>query len=212
MKPCQQYPSTSTPANHFVLPLHDQFNRRRFPGSVQTAHGIYPLYREPHKLIEDVFHYGRNLEWSKPLITIAAKMLYFAIRETIPIGIPHHLPRDRAHALELGHTHIGPTAADVQEVNQYPSVQFVEKTEWDYHNRMSAKELEQMDGGVWTTDLTTASSYWDNDWNRSAYCFDPWLPIEPKGVTYTHGMLNGLWQGRMLVSNCPRSLSLSHRD
>jgi hypothetical protein len=31
------------------------------------------------------------------------------------------------------------------------------------------------------------------------FCFDPWNKMPLKGVTYTHGMLNGLWQGRMLV-------------
>ena len=183
-----------------MLPLPDHFNRQ-FPASVQTAHGIYPLYREPHKLIEDVDHYGRNLEWSRPLITIAAKMLYFARRETVPIPIPPQLPRDRAHAIELGHIHISPTAADVQEVNDHLTVQFVDRTEWDYHTKMSDEQLEQMDEGLWTEDLNTASSRWDNDWNRSAFCFDPWLRTKLKGVTYTHGMLNGLWQGRMLVSN-----------
>ena len=55
-------------------------------------------------------------------------MLYFASRETVSIPIPPQLPRDRVHAIELGHTHISPTAADVQEVNDHLTVQFVDRT------------------------------------------------------------------------------------
>ena len=57
-----------------------------------------------------------------------------------------------------------------------------------------------MDGGLWTPTLGSPSAMWDNDWNRASFRFDPWQKMPLKGVTYTHGMLSGLWQGRMLVS------------
>jgi hypothetical protein len=167
-----------------------------------TAHGPYPLYREPHLLLEDVEHFGRFLEFSRPLVTIAAKMLYFSRREMVPIGIPTHLPIDRAHAVALGHTHVRPTQADVHEVNQYQSCKMIEPTPWDYMAAMSEEEKKLMDNGLWTPTLGSASAKWDNDWNRMTFCYDPWHRMPLKGVTYTHGLLNGLWQGRMLVSPC----------
>ena len=194
-----QYPSAYAPPNHFDLPLSEAFGHR-FPHSVITAHGPYPLYRETHLLIEDVKHFGRHLEFSRPLVTIAAKLLYFTRREMVPIGIPTHLPIDRDHAISLGHTHVRPTQADVHEVNNYHSVSTVEHGPWDYLARMSNEEQKQFKDGLWTPTLTSASAKWDNEWNRAAFCHDPWNSMPLKGVTYTHGMLNGLWQGRMLVS------------
>lgn len=152
-----------------------------------------------HVVIEDVFHYGINLEFSRPLVTVAAKMLYFSRRETIPIGIPPHLPIDRAHAIALGHTHVRPTQADVHEVNAHQTVKMVTPPKWDYHADLSEDQKEAMVGGLWTPTLRTTSAMWDNDWNRSVFCFDPWQTTPMRGVTYTHGIFNGLWQGRMLV-------------
>jgi hypothetical protein len=68
---------------------------------------------------------------------------------------------------------------------------------------MSEKEKELTDSGLWTPFLSAVSAQWDNDWNRATFCYDPWRNMPLKGVTYTHGMLNGLWQGRMLVSLPP---------
>jgi hypothetical protein len=197
--PAQQYPSAYAPPNHLDLPLAKQFNQR-YPHSVITAHGPYPLYRPPHNLIEDINHFGLYREFSSPLLTIPAKLLYFARREMVPIGIPTHLPIDRAHALSLGHTHVRPTQADVHEVNGHQSVKLVGIGKWGYYAEMGEEERGVMDAGLWTPTLGSASAEWDNDWNRASFCFDPWQKMPLKGVTYTHGMLNGLWQGRMLVS------------
>ncbi|KAF7976205.1 hypothetical protein HWV62_7390 [Athelia sp. TMB] len=193
-----RYPSTHAPANHFEMPLSHRY-RHQFPHSVVTAHGPFPLYRELSELIEDVFHYDINIEFSRPLVTVAAKMLYFSRREIIPIGIPPHLPVDRAQAIALGHTHVRPTQADVREVNAHQSVRMVPPPNWNYRDSLSPAELDAMAHGLWTPSLTSASALWDNDWNRSTFCFDPWETAPHKGVTYTHGMFNGLWQGRMLV-------------
>jgi hypothetical protein len=119
----------------------------------------------------------------------------------VPIGIPTHLPIDRAHALSLGHTHVRPTQADVHEVNGHQSVKLVGIGKWGYYAEMGEEERGVMDAGLWTPTLGSASAEWDNDWNRASFCFDPWQKMPLKGVTYTHGMLNGLWQGRMLVSS-----------
>ncbi|KZP26511.1 hypothetical protein FIBSPDRAFT_782032 [Athelia psychrophila] len=201
-----RYPSTHAPANHFSMPLYTPSNmslsrkwRQQFPNSTLTAHGSFPLYRATNDLLEDVFHYDINLEFSRPLVTIAAKMLYLSRREILPIGVPPHLPIDRATAIALGHTHVRPTQADVHEVNAHQSVQMVPPPDWNYTDSLSLSELDAMHQGLWTPSLTSASAMWDNDWNRSAFCFDPWSTPKVKGITYTHGMFNGLWQGRMLV-------------
>lgn len=117
----------------------------------------------------------------------------------VPIAIPTHLPIDREHALALGHTHVGPTQADVHEVNAHQSVKFIPPPRWNHLESMDEEEKSAMDAGIWTPTLTSPSAQWDNDWNRLTFCSDPWHRIPMKGVTYTHGMLNGLWQGRMLV-------------
>lgn len=116
----------------------------------------------------------------------------------VPISIPTHLPIDRAHALALGHTHVGPTQADVHEVNAHQSVKFVPPSRWDYQETMTKEDIWAMNNGFWAPTLTSASGQWDNDWNRMSSCYDPCQKIQSK-VTYTYGMLNGLWQGRMLV-------------
>lgn len=129
-------------------------------------------------------------------------MLYFSRRETVPIGVPNQLPIDRAHAISLGHAHVQPTQSDVHEVNAHQSVKIIQRPPWDYMTNMSDKEIQLMDLGLWTSTLTSASAKWDNDWNRMKFCYDPWHRMPSKDATYTHGILNGLWQGRMLVSYC----------
>lgn len=185
------------------MPLSEKFEPRSpYSDSVITAHGPYPLYREPHPFLERVEHFGRFLEFSPPLISIAAKMLYFSRREIVPIRIPTILPIDRAHAISLGDTYVHPTQADVHEVNTHQSVKIVQRPPWDYRTNMSDEETQLMDHGLWMPTLMSASAQWDNDWNRTKFCYDPWLRMPSKDATYTDGILNGLWQGRMLVSYC----------
>ena len=106
------------------LPSAKQFDQS-CPHSVKSSHGPYPFHCDPHLLLED---FGRYIEFSWPLITIAAKMLYFARQEMWPIGVPAHLPIDRTHALSLGLTDVRPTQADIHEVNRHQSVKMISHT------------------------------------------------------------------------------------
>jgi hypothetical protein len=130
-------------------------------------------------------------------------MLYISRREMVPFAIPPHLPIDRAQALSLGRTHVGPTQADVHEVNAHRSVKLMQHQPWNYWETMS--EEGKTDVGPDARTLPSASAKWDNDWNRMTFCVDPWYKMPLKGMTYTYGMLDGLWQGRMMVNN-PSSL------
>ena len=127
-------------------------------------------------------------------------MLFFARREMVPLSIPPHLAINRAQALSLGYTHVCPTMADIHEANAYQSVKLVERASWDYYAGMDEEQRKLMDGGLWTPTLGSPSAMWDNDWNRASFHFGPWQKMPLRGVTYKHGMLSGLWQGRILVS------------
>lgn len=161
------------------------------------------MYRDPRCVLENVTHFGQVLEISRPLITVAAKMLYISRREVVPFAIPPNLPVDRAQALALGRTQVGPTQADVHEFNAHQSVKLVQRQPWNYWEIMSEEGKTDIDPDTRT--LSSASAKWDNDWNRMNFCVDPWHKIPLKGMTYTYGMLDGLWQGRMMVNN-PSSL------
>jgi hypothetical protein len=67
-----------------------------------------------------------------------------------------------------------------------------------------------VEDGAWRHDLLAPSAAWDNDWERSTVCWDPWTNIELKGTVYTFGSMDGLWQGRLLVRLAFLSLFLSH--
>lgn len=165
-----------------------------------TAHGPYPLYRDPTAIITRVIHYGVVYPISAPLITIAAKLVYFSRRETIPFAIPPHLPRNRAHALQLGRRDVVPTQADVIEFNAHKDTKLPPRTKWDWWADLTDDELAVEDSGISRPDLKATSAKWDNDWMRLRFCSDPWVHTPLKGPVYTAGMLTGLWQGRMLVS------------
>jgi hypothetical protein len=171
-----------------------------------TAHGPYPLYREPDEIAQAFTHYGISLDFSRPLISTAAKLIYFSHTEIVPFNIPSQLPHSRAHAIQLGYFGVGPTRADIIEVNSHVNTKLVPQTKWDWWEDLTEQELEQEDRGMTSWDLKSASSKWDNDWMRLAYCSNPWVRVPGQGRVHTPGSLTGLWQGRMLV----RCLSESH--
>jgi hypothetical protein len=165
-----------------------------------TAHGPYPLYREPSEITQSIYHYGLETEVSVPLITVAAKLIYFSRREAVPFFVPNDLPVNRMHAASLGHFEIRPTQADIIEVNAHVDTKLVPHTKWNWREDLTEDELELEDSGIYSVDLKSASSKWDNDWMRLCFCANPWIPDPMKGTVYSVGSLIGLWQGRMLVS------------
>ncbi|KAI0053416.1 hypothetical protein FA95DRAFT_1579522 [Auriscalpium vulgare] len=195
--PRHQYPSYYAPDEHFSLPLPDEW-RRDDLYSLQTVHGYYPHYREARETQHVFMHYGQEIRICPPPITAAAKLLYFSRREIVPLAIPPTLPVDRAQALALGITR-GQTQADIIEVNSHLGAQPLPPTDWDWKESLTPEQRALEESGLWSKHLVAPSASWDNDWERCNNCWDPWSQPELKGVVYTFGMLDGLWQGRLLI-------------
>lgn len=117
-----------------------------------------------------------------PLISPAARLLYFARRELLPFGIPPHLPLTRAHAER---TEIGPTQEDIREFNTGVCARLVDPDGPSVQN--------------------------DCDWTRLRTCRDATDVDQPRlGRVYVPGSLSGLFVGRMLVSVQVSVLFFSH--
>ena len=196
-----RYPSSHAPDNHFDFPLSEEFEGV-FPYTLITPHGYYPLYRDPEMLEEKFEHFGCELRIQAPLITQAAKLLYFACLETVSIPPPPGIPATRAHAVALNLPDGIPTTEDYEEMNAHKSAQLVDVGSWDWRAELNEEQGRLEDDGVWRKDLRSTSARWDNDWQRWCYCWDPWSDRdELKGVVYTYGTLSGLWQGRAMVGS-----------
>ncbi|KAH9950972.1 hypothetical protein B0H21DRAFT_776357 [Amylocystis lapponica] len=140
-----------------------------FPYTLMTPHGFYPLYRQPDNFC------------------------------LTPLSVPSTLPLNREHAIQLGRTYVSLTQADIIEANSHKSVKLLERGEWDWRSQLSEDDGKLEDDGVWRKGLRGKSALWDNDWHRLTCCTDPWNVPELKGVVYTYGTLDGLWQGRLLM-------------
>jgi hypothetical protein len=62
-------------------------------------------------------HFSSRPLFSFPLISPAAKLLYFARREVVNFPVPPHLAQNRVEAHARGNFEIGPTKEDVHEMN-----------------------------------------------------------------------------------------------
>ncbi|KAG7451963.1 uncharacterized protein BT62DRAFT_926163 [Guyanagaster necrorhizus] len=125
-----RYASAFAPPNHFDLPLQSKaYNfahlSSRIPFhtrsahflSVPTAHGPYPVYLSPSRVWSQV-HFSRRICLTCPLVTTAAKLLFFTRRELYPYGMNYSLPRNRSEAISRGlGGQIGPTQEDIHEMN-----------------------------------------------------------------------------------------------
>lgn len=177
-----KYPSALAPQHHFSIP--PPATSAVVANSIVTAHGPYPIYLSPSRAWSQV-HYSSRPIMAPPLITIAAKLVYFSRRELVPFGIPPHLPLNRADAIARGRTDIGPTKEDIIEFNQHPDTKLPRR------------------GDAWGADDASGeplSKSSDDDWWRLRLCSNAWVTEPRLGRVYTPGLLTGLWQGRMLVS------------
>lgn len=141
------------------------------------------MYLDPRRVWSQV-HFSARPAIVPPLVSVAAKLVYFSRREAVPFDIPSGLPLTRAHAHAAGMTDIGPTQEDLLEFNAHLN-----------------RRLPEIRPG-WGEDAIgePLSSRWDSDWWRLRTCFDPWADIEAGlGRRYEPGTLTGLWQGRMIV-------------
>ncbi|KAK0466125.1 uncharacterized protein EV420DRAFT_1509966 [Desarmillaria tabescens] len=227
-----RYASAFAPPNHFVLPLHSKaYNfsstSSRVPSrtrahflSVTTPHGPYPVYLSPSRVWSQV-HFSRCISLTCPLVTTAAKLLFFSRRELYPFGMNYSLPRNRSEAIARGlGGQITPTQEDIEEMNLH--------------------RLGGPDGKYGGTKLPTVapdssdevpdiSKAYDSEWYRLRLCTDAWaddlgdddetwrrakLDKRMRVKTAAHevrelrfrqaemyvlGSLTGLWAGRMAI-------------
>ncbi|KAF7440237.1 hypothetical protein PC9H_000581 [Pleurotus ostreatus] len=210
------------------LDQHGQSRQRyNLPHTVTTAHGHYPIYGPAvlpaptsQAIVNlpytrgnylDVSYFGTRCIFSAPPPSIAAKLLYFS-RRRVGFQIPPHLPATRAEAIRRaqeawereqrengrvigengvvwdGRMPIGPTKEDMVDLNAHQSTELPMRSSWY--------------AGWNGLDALTAppSRWWDNDYYRSRYCYNVFLDNARRGGdVYTPGMLDGLWQGRMLI-------------
>ncbi|KAJ7133407.1 hypothetical protein C8R44DRAFT_899892 [Mycena epipterygia] len=177
----KQYASALAPQNHFHLPLRNAINADS--NSIVTAHGQYPIYLDPGRAWSQV-HFSARPVIIPPLVTVAAKLVYFSRRETVPFIVPPHLPLNREHALAAGITRVSPNQDDILEVNAH----------------LNAHLPEVRPGWGTPPDGEPLSMRWDSDWWRLRKCFSMWRePDRRLGPVYEPGIFTGLWQGRMLT-------------
>ena len=164
--------------------------------SIQTAHGLYPIYRSSDAVWSHVYYGSRPL-LMPPIAAEAAKLIYQSRRDMVSFSIPPGHPRTRADAIAAGFTEVFPTQEDIQEVNAHKSAKLVKRIIWDWDRGVGV--VPGADDGV---EYLDASRSWDCDWWRLRFCWDLWRsqPRWRPGKVYMPGTLSGLWQGKMLVS------------
>ncbi|KAK0430892.1 hypothetical protein EV421DRAFT_1721055 [Armillaria borealis] len=211
-----RYASAFAPPNHFVLPLqsnaYDFSNlSSRIPFrtrtahflSVPTPHGPYPVYRSPSRVWSQV-HFSRRISLTCPLVTTAAKLLFFSRRELYPYGMNYSLPRNRSEAIARGlGGHIGPTQEDIHEMNLHR----LGGPDGKYGGtKLPAVAPDSSD------EVSDISRAYDSEWYRLRLCTNAWADDLGdddeiwrraqlgKGMRmFVLGSLTGLWAGRMAL-------------
>ncbi|EIW78570.1 hypothetical protein CONPUDRAFT_145746 [Coniophora puteana RWD-64-598 SS2] len=180
-----RYAHAYAPAHHATLPLPSPTSANTppsaIPHSIITAHGAYPSYAQRN--VAEVPHFDRHArELCAPLASTAAKLIWFSRREVVPLGVPPHLPLNRAEA--IANRRQGPTQADVRELTENKHARLVERGEW----------YDGEDG------LQNGPSVrWDDDWWRAVDCTDMFSKPSITRTHYSYGLMRGLWQGRLLM-------------
>ncbi|KAJ6548293.1 hypothetical protein B0H10DRAFT_2129417 [Mycena sp. CBHHK59/15] len=186
-----RYASAFAPQQHFNLPLLQNAIAvsQRQAHSIVTAHGPYPIYLDPSRAWSQL-HFGSRLLMAPPLVTVAAKLVYFSRRETVPFNIPPHLPLNREAALKAGRREMNPTQEDIREVNAHLNIRLPEvRPGWGGDEGESGGDEEH-----------PLNDNWDSDWWRLRKCFDVYDETDRRlGPCYVPGTFTGLWQGRMII-------------
>lgn len=157
-----RYPIYHAPDCHMSFPI-----TRQVAPTLQTPHGYYPPYRNPELLEVQVEHFGQKLSIGMPLITVAARLLYFSRSEATPYHIPDTLPVDREAAYEQNILQVMPTQQDYIRFNQHKAAAVASRGRF------------------------ANSSKWDKDWERIRWCWNPHVTFPLRGSTYTYGSLEG---------------------
>ncbi|KAK0473045.1 hypothetical protein IW261DRAFT_717646 [Armillaria novae-zelandiae] len=225
-----RYASVFAPPNHFVLPLRSHaYNfsnlSSRIPFrtrsahflSVPTPHGPYPVYLSPSRVWSQV-HFSRRISLTCPLVTTAAKLLFFSRRELYPYDMNYSLPRNRSEAIARGLR--GPTQEDVDEMNLHR----LGGPEGKYGGTKLPTVVPDS-----SDEVPDISKAYDSEWYRLRLCTNAWADglgdddeiwrraklgkgmrvktadREVRELRFRHaemyvlGLLTGLWAGRMLI-------------
>ncbi|KAK0184609.1 hypothetical protein F5146DRAFT_987828 [Armillaria mellea] len=225
-----RYASAFAPPNHFVLPLRSHaYNFSNLSSqipfrtrsahflSVPTPHGPYPVYLSPSRVWSQV-HFSRRISLTCPLVTTAAKLLFFSRRELLPYGMNYNLPRNRSLAIANGLD--GPTQEDIDEMNLHR----LGGPDGKYGGtKLPAVVPDSSD------EVSDLSKSYDSEWYRLCLCTNAWADglgdddeiwrraklgkgmrvktadHEIRELRFRHaemyvlGLLTGLWAGRMAL-------------
>ncbi|KAI0354683.1 hypothetical protein OH77DRAFT_1437376 [Trametes cingulata] len=191
--PVMYYPFHA-PDVRFELPDEDALPE---PGEEVTPFGFFPTYREPDMVVEQVWHYCRQVSIMPPLIGLGAKMVFVMLAEAVPYDAPTMLAVDRAHADPADG--VRPTQADFIEWAAVKGVQLYNPGSWDWLDGLTEEQRLLEDGVSWRRNLKAISAAFDNDWNRLTGCYDPRHDLPLRRVVYTFGSLTGMFAGRMQI-------------
>lgn len=218
-----QYASSEAPPHFFNLPL-TLSPHLSLPQTIASAHGPYPVYPSAHRDFSQI-HYATRPIFSPPLAAPAAKLLYFARRELRPLPIPPHFAQNRAELHARNNFEIGPTVADMHELNWSWTARLpMERAagasdsseDWDIPSGPTSSALLRLGGSddpasPWcgkapcSSVMGGKSKGWDADWWRLRLCGDL-RRTDPRvryGSVYEPGCMDGLWVGRLLVRSFP---------
>ncbi|KAI0312088.1 hypothetical protein OF83DRAFT_691072 [Amylostereum chailletii] len=170
-----KYPSFLAPDNHYHFPLADSFQLSA-QTTLQNAHGAYPLYRPPTPHTHT--HYQQSITFCPPPLSAAAKLVYFAVREAVPLVVPDHLPTERVPGYG------GQTQTDIREVNAHRGAL----------PRPVPRSSARFDA-EWARMRRCV-----DPWAPSA--------LAPRGDVYRPGCMSGLWQGKLLIPELNGYLAL----
>jgi hypothetical protein len=148
-------------------------------------------------------YFNARLFINSPLITIAAKLLFVARKEMIPIRAPPHLPQGPGEGV------VGITQEDFREINRSPGARLCRVVTWDWDTgspkRVDGEEGDgnEIDGEGWEE-----SKVWDTEWWRILLCghCESRRPMHLPGDVFKLGSMSGSWHGKEYVRD-PHAIS-----
>ncbi|KAF7796201.1 hypothetical protein EIP86_007375 [Pleurotus ostreatoroseus] len=179
-----RYPVFHVPDNHFLVPI-DNIYMGAFPFTVNTAHGPYPPYRDAEMVVTQRIHYSSEITLMPPLISIAARLLYFGRSEAFSVVAGAHVPANRQEAQALGHDWVHPTRVDWDEFNAVNAA------------RAPARGLLDPAAELNPTAMELHSIHFDSCFQRLIDCTDPfWVNLT---APYEFGTLTGDFSGHAQI-------------
>ncbi|KDR85898.1 hypothetical protein GALMADRAFT_218961 [Galerina marginata CBS 339.88] len=209
-----RYAASEAPPNHFDLPL-DPTRRAHQPPiafRLPNSHRTYPHYLPPRGSSQPYFRARPYL--TRPLSSIAAKLLFVARRELRSMVIPSHIPAGPGQPQ-------GPlTQADYHELNRRKAAELPRGARWDWDRGVAVIVNANPDApvgmGMGTSDVIEdedeESRKWDTTFWRMRLCGDYRAP-RPKfapGEVFKLGSMSGPWQGKIYIPAGAQFTQLLH--